>query len=77
MPRRVVLIWRALHDAAGEKVGQTLGQHRPIHPHPTSEGQVYCAAVLDGCFRRIVGWAMVGHLRSELIVTAMQMARWN
>lgn len=47
------------------------------HQHPTSEGRVYCAAVLDVYSRRIVGWSIADHIRSELVVDALQMARWN
>ena len=41
---------------------------------PTGEGWLYLAAVLDGCSRRVVGWAMATHLRAELAVDALQMA---
>jgi putative transposase len=33
--------------------------------------------VLDRFSRRVVGWAMAEHLRSELVVDALQMAIWN
>ena len=29
-----------------------------ITEHPTREGKVYCAAVLDACSRKIIGWAI-------------------
>lgn len=48
-----------------------------ITEHPTQEGKVYCAAVLDVFSRRIVGWSIADHMRSELVVDALQMARWN
>jgi transposase InsO family protein len=48
-----------------------------ITEHPTGEGKVYCAAVLDVYSRRIVGWSIADHMRSELVVDALQMARWN
>ena len=48
-----------------------------VTEHPTSEGRVYCAAVLDVFSRRIVGWSIADHMRSELVVDALQMARWN
>lgn len=44
---------------------------------PTSMGFLYVAVVLDVFSRRIVGWAMADHLRTELIVSALDMARWN
>ena len=48
-----------------------------ITEHSTSEGRIYCAAVLDVYSRRIVGWSIADHMRSELVVDALQMARWN
>ena len=44
---------------------------------PTWSGFLYLAVVLDVFSRRIVGWAMATHLRSELVVTALEMALWN
>jgi putative transposase len=41
---------------------------------PTGEGWVYLATILDCCSRRIVGWSMASHLRSELVVDALGMA---
>jgi transposase InsO family protein len=41
---------------------------------PTQEGWLYLAAVLDGCSRKVVGWAMADHLRAELALDARQMA---
>src|ERR671913_218709 len=40
----------------------------------TWEGWLYLAAVQDAYSRRIVGWSMADHMRSELIVDALQMA---
>jgi putative transposase len=40
----------------------------------TAEGWLYLAAVQDLYSRRIVGWAMAPHMRSELVVTALEMA---
>lgn len=48
-----------------------------ITEHPTKKGKIYCAAVLDVFSRRIVGWSIADHMRSELVVDALQMARWN
>jgi len=41
---------------------------------PTGEGWLYLATLLDCCSRRIVGWSMATHLRSELVVDALEMA---
>ena len=43
----------------------------------TREGFLYLAFVLDVYSRRIVGWAMENHLRTELVVDALQMAVWR
>ena len=29
-----------------------------ITEHPTREGKLYCAVVLDACSRRVVGWSI-------------------
>ena len=41
----------------------------------TWEGWLYLAAVQDAYSRRIVGWSMADHMRAELVVDALQMAR--
>ena len=41
---------------------------------PTREGFLYLAAVIDLCSRRIVGWSMADHLRTELCADALAMA---
>ena len=46
-----------------------------ITQHRTSQGWVYCAAVLDVFSRRVVGWSIADHLRTELVVDALEMAR--
>ncbi|WP_425468265.1 IS3 family transposase [Protaetiibacter larvae] len=48
-----------------------------ITQHRTTEGWVYCAAVIDVYSRRCVGWSIADHLRTELIVDALDMARWR
>jgi len=41
---------------------------------PTWSGFLYLAVVLDVWSRRIVGWAMETHLRTELVLAALDMA---
>ena len=41
---------------------------------PTKEGWLYLAVVLDLFTRKIVGWAMRGHMRAELTIAALTMA---
>jgi putative transposase len=43
----------------------------------TEEGFLYLSFVLDAYSRRLVGWAMAPHLRTELVVEALQMAIWR
>jgi putative transposase len=43
----------------------------------TLEGFRYLAFILDVHSRRIVGWAMENHLRTEIVVDALQMAVWR
>jgi putative transposase len=46
-----------------------------ITQHRTAEGWVYCAVVLDVFSRRVVGWSIADHLRTELVADALDMAR--
>ncbi len=48
-----------------------------LHPwdNRLMTGKVYCATVLDVFSRAIVGWAIADHMRSELVVDALQIAR--
>ncbi len=48
-----------------------------VTEHPTAEGKVYLAVVLDAFSRRVVGWSIADHIRSELVVDAVQMAIWR
>ncbi len=44
---------------------------------PSREGFLYLSFILDACSRRIVGWSMADHLRTELVVDALEMALWR
>ncbi len=44
---------------------------------PTWAGLLSLAVVLDVSSRRIVGWAMADHLRTELVASAVDMALWT
>ena len=41
---------------------------------PTWAGFLFLAVVLDACTRRVVGWSMANHLRTELVLDALHMA---
>ncbi len=43
----------------------------------TDEGFLYLAFILDACSRKLVGWSMAPHLRTELVVDALEMAVWR
>ena len=43
----------------------------------TQEGFLYLAFILDVYSRRVVGWSMATHLRTELVVDALEIALWR
>ncbi len=72
---------RALQQVAPDLVGRNFASEEPdrlwvadITYVRSREGFVYLAFILDACSRRVVGWSMATHLRSELVVDALQMA---
>jgi putative transposase len=48
-----------------------------ITEHPTREGKVHCAVVLDAFSRRVVGWSIDSLQTSSLVVNALGMAIEN
>jgi len=40
----------------------------------TDEGWLYLAGIMDLCSRKVVGWSMADHLRTDLVSEALQMA---
>jgi putative transposase len=44
---------------------------------PTPEGFLYLAFIMDTHSRRIVGWSMDSHMRTELVLDALEMAVWR
>ena len=62
----------------GRETGRPRGQHRAL-PRPntqqrTDQGWLYLAVILDAFSRRVVGWSMADHLRTELVLDALDMA---
>jgi transposase InsO family protein len=45
-----------------------------ITEHPTREGKVYCAVVLDAWSRRVVGWSIDARPSTALVTNALGMA---
>lgn len=41
---------------------------------PTSHGWLYLAVVIDLCSRRVVGWSLADHMRSDLVLAALHQA---
>jgi putative transposase len=71
----------ALQQAAPDLVGRNFAAEEPdrlwvadITYVRCGEGFVYLAFILDACSRRVVGWSMAPHLRTEIVVDALQMA---
>lgn len=67
--------------AAPDRVDRDFTANRPdqlwvadITYVPTWSGFLYLAVVLDVFSRRIVGWSMAGHLRTQLVLDALDMA---
>ena len=65
-------------------VGRRFSADRPdrlwvtdITQHHTGQGWLYWAVVLDVYSRRVVGWSIADHLRTELVIDALDMARWR
>lgn len=44
---------------------------------PTWAGFLYLSVVVDAWSRRVVGWSMANHLRTELVLDALNMALWQ
>ena len=80
--RRIKTTYRtALQRAAPDLVGRNFVAGEPdrlwvadITYVRSGEGFVYLAFILDVCSRRVVGWSMATHLRTEIVVDALQMA---
>ncbi len=44
---------------------------------PTGAGFLFLAVVVDAWSRRVVGWSMENHLRTSLVLQALDMALWQ
>jgi putative transposase len=69
-PRAEDLVGRQFRPSGPDRLWvQDITQHR------SGEGWVYLAVVIDAWSRRVVGWSIADHLRAELVVDALEMAR--
>jgi putative transposase len=66
---------------AGDLVERNFARSEPdrlwvtdITEHPTREGKVYCAVVLDVFSRRVVGWSIDSSQNAALVTNALGMA---
>ncbi len=77
---------RPVHEtpSAADLVDRNFGRDDPnelwvtdITEHPTREGKVYCAVVLDVHSRRVVGWSIDSTQTAALVTNALGMAIGN
>lgn len=69
MPTADDLVDRQFHRSERDKLWVT-----DITEHPTREGKVYCAVVLDVFSRRVVGWSIDASPTASLVTNALGMA---
>jgi putative transposase len=48
-----------------------------VTEHPTGDGKIYLAVVLEAFSRMVIGWSIADHMRTDLVVDALQMAIWR
>ena len=44
---------------------------------PTSAGVAYFCFIIDAYSRTIVGWRVASHMRTSMVIDAIEMARWS
>ncbi|BBY60321.1 hypothetical protein MSAR_34570 [Mycolicibacterium sarraceniae] len=44
---------------------------------PTWAGVAYACFIVDAYSRMIVGWRVAGHMRTSMVLDALEMARWS
>ena len=44
---------------------------------PTWAGIAYVCFIVDACSRTIVGWRVAAHMRTDMVLDAIEMARWQ
>lgn len=44
---------------------------------PTWAGVAYVCFIIDACSRMIVGWRVASHMRTGMVLDAIEMARWS
>jgi putative transposase len=76
--------WTTVRDPAAEPAPDLVNRQFTVDEpnrlwitdieHPTEEGKLYCAAVMDAYSRLIIGWSIADHMRTELVTDALGMA---
>ena len=74
-PRPAAALWPDLVNRQFRAEGPDRLWVTDITQPRTGEGWVYAAVVLDVYSRRVVGWSIADHLRTELVADALDMAR--
>lgn len=77
--------WGKANAATAEdRVNRNFTASRPnqlwftdITEHHTRQGKVYRAVVLDAFSRLAIGWSISSRMTADLVVDALQMARWR
>jgi len=83
--RRVVTTRRAAQAGrAPDLVGRHFAAPRPnvlwvtdLTYVPTWSGVAYVCFIVDAFSRRVVGWTVAAHMRTEMVLHALEMARWD
>jgi putative transposase len=63
------LVRRQFHVGAADRLWLT-----DITEHPTGEGKLYCAAIMDAFSRRVIGWSIGARQTTSLVASALAMA---
>jgi putative transposase len=66
------LVRRQFHPTGPDRLWVT-----DITQHRTDQGWVYLAVVLDAWSRRVVGWSISERIEADIVVDALDMARWR
>jgi len=72
MPRHPDLVRRDFTAAAPNQLWVT-----DLTFVPTWAGVAYVCFIIDACSRMIVGWRVASHMRTTMVLDAIEMARWS
>jgi putative transposase len=49
----------------------------PLEDGTRTLGVAYVCFIIDACSRTIVGWRVTSHMRTTMVLDAIEMARWS